>query len=262
MCLSIYLSTYLSTYLSIYLSIYLSNLNNHNNHNNHNHNLYNHNHNLYIYIIIILTTYPSAYIYTYVCIALSLYPCTHVASFPTMYNRMSRKTPGCLLAPDFNDPNYAHHAVLKDVIPIPAEAPLPYPAHSMDGYELFSVQLLDSKRKYLDKFHQPRNCCAHCYRCYWRRLRLRRTPYVMPKRLRRCSGCSVTYYCDQECQEKDWSKHKHFCKDIRACRALERNWSGRRFQEFFEVLMVGQNGTRLHTPFASRGWRKRRYYTA
>ena len=31
------------------------------------------------------------------------------------------------------------------------------------------------------------------------------------KKLRRCSGCSVVAYCDQECQRKDWLNHRKQC---------------------------------------------------
>ena len=160
--------------------------------------------------------------------------------------------PGRLFAPEFHDPDFVHHAVLKDIFPLPERAPLPFPARTMAGYEVFSARL----RRYVDKHHQPRNCCAHCFRCHWRRLRVQRTPYVMPKPLPRCSGCNITYYCDRVCQEEDWSRHKNYCKDIQACRDLEASWDGRRLQEYHEVLLVGQNGTRLYTPFACRGWRK------
>lgn len=30
--------------------------------------------------------------------------------------------------------------------------------------------------------------------------------------LGKCSGCKVTYYCSNECQHKDWQKHKTTCK--------------------------------------------------
>lgn len=28
----------------------------------------------------------------------------------------------------------------------------------------------------------------------------------------RCNGCSITYYCSRDCQVKDWTQHKKFCK--------------------------------------------------
>lgn len=28
----------------------------------------------------------------------------------------------------------------------------------------------------------------------------------------KCSKCKKTYYCSQDCQRKDWSRHKHECK--------------------------------------------------
>jgi hypothetical protein len=30
----------------------------------------------------------------------------------------------------------------------------------------------------------------------------------------RCSGCHVTRYCSQECNEANWEKHKETCKQI------------------------------------------------
>ena len=29
----------------------------------------------------------------------------------------------------------------------------------------------------------------------------------------RCSKCKDVYYCDQECQRKDWVSHKSYCKN-------------------------------------------------
>ena len=126
--------------------------------------------------------------------------------------------PGRLFAPEFHDPDLVHHAVLKDIFPLPERAPLPFPARTMAGYEVFSARL----RRYVDKHHQPRNCCAHCFRCHWRRLRVQRTPYVVPKPLPRCSGCNITYYCDRVCQEEDWSRHKNYCKDTRTTARMPR----------------------------------------
>ena len=28
----------------------------------------------------------------------------------------------------------------------------------------------------------------------------------------KCSRCKLTYYCGVDCQKKDWSAHKKFCK--------------------------------------------------
>lgn len=30
--------------------------------------------------------------------------------------------------------------------------------------------------------------------------------------LKKCSRCKITYYCNQNCQKSDWSKHKINCK--------------------------------------------------
>lgn len=32
----------------------------------------------------------------------------------------------------------------------------------------------------------------------------------------RCSACKVAVYCSVACQKKDWTRHKHFCKDKKA----------------------------------------------
>lgn len=31
----------------------------------------------------------------------------------------------------------------------------------------------------------------------------------------RCSQCQVMYYCDKDCQKKNWQEHKSICKEIR-----------------------------------------------
>jgi MYND finger len=37
------------------------------------------------------------------------------------------------------------------------------------------------------------------------------------KRLHRCTGCSVSYYCSRECQKQDWkSGHKSACAEYAA----------------------------------------------
>lgn len=35
------------------------------------------------------------------------------------------------------------------------------------------------------------------------------------KRLLICGGCKTSYYCDNECQRKDWALHKVKCKEIK-----------------------------------------------
>ena len=32
-------------------------------------------------------------------------------------------------------------------------------------------------------------------------------------KLQQCTGCKVTYYCNTDCQKKDWSLHKTDCKE-------------------------------------------------
>jgi hypothetical protein len=39
--------------------------------------------------------------------------------------------------------------------------------------------------------------------------------------VRRCSGCSVAYYCGSICQRKDWSMHKKECREPLAYNASE-----------------------------------------
>ncbi|KAF5365319.1 hypothetical protein D9758_005436 [Tetrapyrgos nigripes] len=34
------------------------------------------------------------------------------------------------------------------------------------------------------------------------------------KHLKQCTQCKVTRYCGQECQRKDWKRHKTFCKTV------------------------------------------------
>lgn len=36
--------------------------------------------------------------------------------------------------------------------------------------------------------------------------------------LKACTGCRVNRYCSENCQTRDWSDHKAFCKYIQACR--------------------------------------------
>lgn len=31
------------------------------------------------------------------------------------------------------------------------------------------------------------------------------------KKVSRCNGCGLTYYCSKECQKKDWARHKPIC---------------------------------------------------
>jgi hypothetical protein len=33
-------------------------------------------------------------------------------------------------------------------------------------------------------------------------------------KLKQCQRCKVTFYCDKECQKKDWKKHKKICKSL------------------------------------------------
>jgi hypothetical protein len=35
------------------------------------------------------------------------------------------------------------------------------------------------------------------------------------KHFKQCTQCKVTRYCGQECQRKDWKRHKVFCKTVR-----------------------------------------------
>ena len=32
------------------------------------------------------------------------------------------------------------------------------------------------------------------------------------RKLERCSGCKLVYYCSRECQKRDWKEHKAHCK--------------------------------------------------
>ncbi|KAI0831724.1 hypothetical protein BC628DRAFT_546476 [Trametes gibbosa] len=45
--------------------------------------------------------------------------------------------------------------------------------------------------------------CGHCEK-------------VQPQlevRLKRCTGCTVTYYCSKECQKASWPRHKYLCRN-------------------------------------------------
>ena len=37
----------------------------------------------------------------------------------------------------------------------------------------------------------------------------------LPKKLKTCRDCKITYYCDGICQKKNWKKHKKECKKIK-----------------------------------------------
>ena len=47
-----------------------------------------------------------------------------------------------------------------------------------------------------------------------------------PKDGKRCGGCHNVYYCNVECQKKDWKRHKKECKKAQTakqeCRALKK----------------------------------------
>ncbi|XP_070575182.1 uncharacterized protein [Ptychodera flava] len=59
-----------------------------------------------------------------------------------------------------------------------------------------------------DKFRHEIECkfamkvheCGHCHR--------------KTSTTKQCSGCSVEWYCDKDCQMKDWRKHKTKCLDV------------------------------------------------
>lgn len=42
----------------------------------------------------------------------------------------------------------------------------------------------------------------------------RKVPTEEPKKRMVCTGCSIAFYCDKECQRKDWDKHRPYCKAI------------------------------------------------
>merc|ERR1712025_1134861 len=46
---------------------------------------------------------------------------------------------------------------------------------------------------------------------------------VTVRKLRRatCAGCLVARYCTLGCQEKDWSRHRNYCMQKKACREEE-----------------------------------------
>jgi hypothetical protein len=41
------------------------------------------------------------------------------------------------------------------------------------------------------------------------------TEYIDPDKLSRCSVCKSVYYCNRECQMKDWKEHKKICKHLK-----------------------------------------------
>lgn len=55
----------------------------------------------------------------------------------------------------------------------------------------------------LDEFKErlgdPMLQCNRCKKC------------ALGRKLMRCSRCQLAYYCDVECQKKDWKKHKKLC---------------------------------------------------
>lgn len=48
------------------------------------------------------------------------------------------------------------------------------------------------------------------------------TPKIVYGATRLCGGCKIPSYCDATCQEKDWPRHKAFCKEARAKPSLKK----------------------------------------
>jgi len=35
--------------------------------------------------------------------------------------------------------------------------------------------------------------------------------FITPKKFKRCARCKKTFYCNEECQKRDWVNHKTDC---------------------------------------------------
>jgi len=49
--------------------------------------------------------------------------------------------------------------------------------------------------------------------------------------IKRCSGCQMVYYCNEECQKTDWFEHKLYCGELQKIRYIKTRYypKNRRF---------------------------------
>lgn len=60
------------------------------------------------------------------------------------------------------------------------------------------VPLNDDFKNIVDLSHENFKKCNTCR--------------IQSTKMKKCSGCEKVYYCNAECQKKDWSNHKKECK--------------------------------------------------
>ena len=104
------------------------------------------------------------------------------------------------------------------------------------------IQAENPIAKYVD-------CCRGCYKA----------SILFPSGLKRCKGCKIISYCSQDCQRKDWNKHKYFCQLVQGKRPTNAFFADRPEIVVFALLRDAYR-LRVQSDYEKSGLKRGPYY--